>query len=68
MTARPQTTPSFPLPPPPPADKLFQNTGLERTKPLEKDLAWFQQHYGIATPQVGRGRRAASLVPAAGWR
>ncbi|GBF99094.1 heme oxygenase chloroplastic-like [Raphidocelis subcapitata] len=48
-----------------PEYKLFQNTGLERSKPLEKDLAWFQQQYGIATPQLpadSPGREYAALL------
>ena len=38
-----------------PADKQFQNTGLDRVAAIDKDLAWFQEKYGIAAPQVGSG-------------
>jgi heme oxygenase len=30
---------------------LFRNTGLERTEPLDKDVAFITQQYGIAAPQ-----------------
>jgi len=45
------------------ADKQFQNTGLERTGALEKDLVWFKSKYGIDTPQV----RALSLAHGSGY-
>ena len=38
----------YPCLPCQPADKLFQNTGLERTAALTQDLEWFKQTYDIA--------------------
>jgi heme oxygenase len=31
-------------------DALFQHTGLERTQPLDEDLAWFKATYNITPP------------------
>lgn len=28
----------------------FQNTGLERVKPLEQDIAWFESEFGLKAP------------------
>jgi len=32
--------------------KRFQNTGLERTEPLEKDIAWMRETYGLEAPEL----------------
>ncbi len=36
----------------PPADARFQNTGIERSAALEKDIAWFRETYGLEPPPV----------------
>ncbi len=41
------------------ADAAFQNTGLERSKALAEDIAWFKQTYGLDPPALkedGPGR------------
>ncbi|KIZ03427.1 heme oxygenase [Monoraphidium neglectum] len=35
-----------------PEYEQFQGTGLERVAAIDKDLAWFQETYGISAPQL----------------
>ena len=34
-------------------DMPFRETGLERSAPLEKDIAWFKSEYGLEAQPVG---------------
>ena len=48
------------------ADKLFRNTGLERSAHLAQDVAWMQSEYGLAPVTLsddGPGRSYARRGP-----
>ena len=43
--------------------RVFRNTGLERTKPLEKDIEFMCQEYGLVRPDVGQpGTSYANVI------
>lgn len=53
---------------PPPADKQLTNTGLERSEPLAKDIAYMQQQWGMEAPvaaEDGPGHTYAKCAGAA---
>ena len=47
------------------ADARFQNTGLERSEPLQQDIKWMQEKYSLPAPQIkedGPGQTYAKYV------